>query len=110
MKLLSMKVPAHLRLVRLRYNDRGNLTGLTTTQTTADSMFPRFKEVCLQIALRFDAEITEVAANQQWVHLKAHAVELERYYKPNGMEQIREEVHVGPSALEMPFIPRWIVG
>lgn len=86
MKLLNMKVPAHLRLVRLRYNDRGNLIGLTITQKTADSMFPRFKEMCSQIALRFDAEIIEVAVNQQWVHLKAHAVELERYYKPNGMD------------------------
>lgn len=63
-KLLSLKVPAHLRLVKLRNDYHRNLTGLTTTQTAADSMFLRFKEVILQIALRFDAEITEIAANQ----------------------------------------------
>lgn len=43
-------------------------------------MLPRFKELCLQVALRFGAEITEVLANQQWVHLKAHVVEIDRYY------------------------------
>lgn len=110
MKLLSMKVPAHLRLARLRYNDRGNLTGLTTAQTTADLMIPRFKELCLQIALRFDPDITEISANQQWVHLKAHAVDLERYYKPSGLDQIKEEVYAGPSAVELPLTPRWIAG
>lgn len=88
MKLLSMKVPAHLRLVKFWYDNCGNLKGLKTAYITADSMFSRYKKVCLNIALRRDEAITEVAANQQWVHFKAHPVNLERYYKPKRLDQI----------------------
>ncbi|POS82736.1 hypothetical protein EPUL_004709 [Erysiphe pulchra] len=64
MKLLSMKLPAHLRL--------------------------------------------EVTVNQQWIGLKVHTVEIGRYYPAGGLEQIRREVAAGPSAVEMPFVPRRI--
>ncbi|KAI0996241.1 hypothetical protein K3495_g11938 [Podosphaera aphanis] len=64
MKLLSMKLPAHLRVVKLRYNERGNLTGLTTEQTTAEIMISRFQEIFLKAALRFDPHVKEVCANQ----------------------------------------------
>ncbi|KHJ30548.1 hypothetical protein EV44_g3500 [Erysiphe necator] len=80
MKLLSLKVPAHIRFVNLRHNERGNLTGLTTAQTTAEAMLPRVKEVCLQTALRFDGDITDISVNQQWINLKAYGVELARYH------------------------------
>lgn len=110
MKLLSMKAPAHLRLIKLRYDERGNLTGLTTTQTTADAIVTRVKEELLQTVLRFDAEITEISANEQWIYLKAHGVELGRYCTVNGLNQIREEIAAGPSALELLFVPRWVSG
>ncbi|KAI0998331.1 hypothetical protein K3495_g9860 [Podosphaera aphanis] len=110
MKLLSMKVPAHLRLIKLRYNERGNLTGLTTAQTTADAMVTRVKEKLLKTVLRFDAEITEISANQQWIYIKAHGVELGRYCNANGLNQIREEIAAGPPALELPFAPPWVSG
>lgn len=108
MKLLSMKVPAHFRIIKLRYNERGNPTGLTTAQTTADALVTRVKEEILQTALRFDAKITEIAANQQWIYLKAHEVELGQYCNENGLSQIKEEVTAGQSSLELPFVPRWV--
>lgn len=107
---MSLKAPAHLRLTKLRYIERGNLTGLTTAQTTADAMISRVKEEILKTVLRFDAEIKEINVNQQWIHLKAHGVELGRYCNPNGLSQLREEIFVGPSALELPFVPRWVSG
>ena len=57
MKNLSMKVPAHLRSIKSRYNDRGNVTGMTTAQTTVESMLLRFGEICLQIALRLTRKL-----------------------------------------------------
>ncbi|POS87913.1 hypothetical protein EPUL_000244 [Erysiphe pulchra] len=110
MMLLGMKAPAHLRLTRLKYNERGNLTGLTTAQTTAEAMIVRFKESILKVVLRFDPEITEITANQQWIRLKAHGVELSRYYNDNGLSKIRDEIAAGPSALQLPFTPRWVSG
>ena len=106
MRLLSLKAPAHFRLTKLRYNERGNLTGLATAQTTANAMISRVKEEILKTVLRFDADVTEITVNQQWIHLKAHGVELGRYCNPNGLNQLREEISAGPSALELPFVPR----
>ncbi|POS88401.1 hypothetical protein EPUL_000062 [Erysiphe pulchra] len=110
MKLLSMKVPAHIHFVNLRYNERGNPTGLTTAQTTAEAMLPRVKEICLQTALRFDGDISDISANQQWMYLKAHGVELARYYNDCGLNRIREEAIAGPSAIDLPFTPGWVSG
>ncbi|KAI0999675.1 hypothetical protein K3495_g8525 [Podosphaera aphanis] len=109
MKLLSMKLPAHLGVVKLRYNELGNLTGLTKEQTTAEIMISRFQEIFLKTALRFDPHIKEECANQQWIGLKIYTVELGRYYPLGGLEQIRKEVAAGPSAVELPLVPRWIV-
>lgn len=108
-QLLSLKVPAHLRLVKLGYNERGNLTGLTTEQTTAEIMISLFQEVFVKSALRYDHHVKEVTSNQQWIGLKVHTVEIGRYHPAGGLEQIRREVATGPSALELPFTPRWIV-
>ena len=108
MMFLGMKAPAHLRPTILRYNERGNLTGLTTAQTTAEAMIVRFKENILKVVLRFDPEITEITANQQWIQLKAHGVELSRYYNNNGLLIIRDEIAAGPSALHLPFTSRWV--
>lgn len=106
MKFLSMRLPAHLRLIKLGYNERGNLTGLKSAETTADIMTSRFREVILLIAQRFDPHVKEFFANQQWIGLKVHEVELGRCYPLGGLEQIRQEIAAGPSAIEIPFIPR----
>lgn len=77
--LLGMKAFVHLRPIRLWHNERGNLTGLTTAQNTAEAVILRLKKSVLKVALRFDSDITETTANQQWIQLKAHHVELSMY-------------------------------
>lgn len=37
LNLLSMKASAHVQSIKLRNSERGNLTGLTTTQITAEA-------------------------------------------------------------------------
>lgn len=109
MKLLSMKLPAHLRIVNLRYNERGNHTGLITEQTIAECMVFKFRKVLLKTALRFDLYINGVQAIQQWTGLKVHAVVLARYYPHGRLEQICKEIAAEPSALELAIVPRWIL-
>lgn len=58
-----MKVHTQLRLIKLRYHNFGNLTGLTIAQTTAVAMLHRFEEIYPQVARRFDVNIIEVSAN-----------------------------------------------
>lgn len=106
MKLSSLKLPVHLRLVKLGYNERGNHTGLTTEQTNAESMITNFHEIFLKSALRFDLYVKELTANQQVIGLKVHTVEIGRYYPAGGLEQIRRKIAAGLSALELPFVPR----
>ncbi|KHJ31344.1 hypothetical protein EV44_g0239 [Erysiphe necator] len=96
MMLLSMKAPAHLHLTTMRYNERGNLTGLTTAQTTAEAMILRFKGSILKVVLRFDPDITEITANQQWILLKSHGIELSRYYNDNGLKINKRGVSCKP--------------
>lgn len=78
MKFLSMRLPAHIRLIKLGYNQRGNMTGLTSTQTTAEILISKFRKEILQTALKFDPHVKELFANQQWIGLKFHGVELGR--------------------------------
>lgn len=106
MKLLGMKVPPHLRPTKLRHNEKGNSTGPISSQTTVEAMVTLFGEELTQTALRFDPPIQDVAANQQRISLKAHGVERGRYYPVGGLNQIKEEMAAGPSALELPFTPR----
>ncbi|KAI0998810.1 hypothetical protein K3495_g9388 [Podosphaera aphanis] len=108
MTLLGMKLPAHLRVVKLRYNERGKLTGLTTEQTIAGTMTSIFQVVFLKSALRFNPHVKEVHANQQWIGLKVHTVELGRYFPRDRFEVLGSEVMAGPSAIELPLVPWWI--
>lgn len=108
MKLLGMKAPSHLRSTKLRYNEKGNLTGLTSSQTAAEAMIACIGADLTQTALRLDPHIQDVTANQQWISMKAHGVELGWYFLEGGLNQIKEEVTAGPSALELPFTPRWV--
>lgn len=109
MKLLGMKAPSHLRSTKLRYNEKGNLTGLTSSQTADEAMIACIGADLTQTALRLDPHIQDVTANQQWISMKAHGVELGWYFLEGGLNQIKEEVTAGPSALELPFTPRFIV-
>lgn len=109
MQLSSLKIPAYLRLAKLRYNGRDNLTGLITEQTTGEIITSLFQEIFVKSARRYDHRVREVTSNQQWIGLKVHTVEIGRYHPAGVLEQIHREVATGPYAMELPFTPRWIV-
>ncbi|POS86360.1 hypothetical protein EPUL_000572 [Erysiphe pulchra] len=80
------------------------------SQKIAEAMLSRVEEVCLRTALRFNGDISDISANQLWIYLKAHSVELARYYDDYGLKRIREEAIAGPSAIDFPFTPQWVSG
>lgn len=90
----------------MRYNKYGNITGLTTTQTSAEILLSKFKEAILQTALRFDAYIEEINANEQWRCLKVHMVELARYYEENGPKNNNGRSSCIAISNTTPYLPR----
>lgn len=95
MKLLSMKVPAHLRLPN---------NGTTSAIISQDLTQLRLLQIQLYLApKRFDANVIKISADQHCIYLKALDVELSRYHNKIGLRRIVEEVSAGSSALDLPF-------
>ncbi|KAI6247431.1 hypothetical protein HI914_04054 [Erysiphe necator] len=108
--LQSKKLPAYMRFLKLGYNSAGNLTGLVSENATANMLLPNYGDILLKTVLELDKDVKEVVEDLEWIPLKIHSVEIERYHREreNGLEQLRRELLTGPSELDLPFTPRWI--
>lgn len=108
--LQSKSLPTHMRFIKLGYNSSGNLTGLVSENATANMLLPTYGDLLLKTILGLDQDVKEVVEDLEWIALKIHSVEIERYHHDlaNGLEQVRRELLAGPSELDLPFTPRWI--
>ncbi|POS86789.1 hypothetical protein EPUL_002559 [Erysiphe pulchra] len=92
--LQSKRLPTHMRFIKLGYNSSGNLTGLVSENATANMLVPTYGDRLLKTILELDQEVKEVVEDLEWIALKIHSVEIERYYHDlaNGLEQVRREL------------------
>lgn len=77
--LAATRVLAYIRIQRLPYNKKGNLSGLMGMTATSSMILPPHRELLLQVARKFDLNIIDVTGNQRWHHLQVHGVDLNRY-------------------------------
>lgn len=64
----------------------------------------------LKTVPELDKDIKEVVENLDWIPLKIHSVEIERYHceRENGLKQLRRDLLTGPSELRLHLTPGWI--
>jgi hypothetical protein len=75
----------HIRLVKLRRNDNGVLTGLVGDRTNA-TQFLLYRETILRAARKADSGVVAVESNETWAGLKIHGVPLHRYMRDDPAE------------------------
>lgn len=66
MTLSTRKVPLHVRLQRLVYNEKGNMNGLLGAAATRCMILQAMKENNLMTARRIDPTIIHLIGNEKW--------------------------------------------
>lgn len=80
------RVPAHIRIQWLAYNEKGNLSGLMGAAATSSMVLPQQEELLLRATRKYHPEIIDVIRVHRWHRLRVHRVDLDRYGRQlNGM-------------------------
>jgi hypothetical protein len=98
-------VPNHIRLDRLRRNEKGVLTGLVGDRTNAEQ-FLKYGELILMAARKADPGVIAVESNETWTRLKIHGVPLRRYMRDDtaeGLQLLREEIEAENPGVTVPL-------
>lgn len=99
-----------MRLQRLAYNEKGNLTRLLGVAVTTSIIIPAMKEVILVTARRIDQTIIDVTRDQRWYELQIHSVNLVRYERQMGdMELMQAEIEAGTCNIKLAWTLRWLL-
>lgn len=61
--LWANRVPAHIRIQRLAYNEKGNLSGLTGQAATSNMLLPLHRKILLCIARKWDSDMIDVTGH-----------------------------------------------
>lgn len=77
--LSAKKVPLHVQLQRMIYNEKGNLSELLGATATSEMLLSAMQEVLLSAARRIDLNIINATGDQKWHRVRFHGVDLEHY-------------------------------
>ncbi|RKF60399.1 hypothetical protein OnM2_051037 [Erysiphe neolycopersici] len=91
-KALQCKgLPAHMHFLKHGYNSPGNLTSIVSENYTANILLPNRGNLLLKTVLELNKDIKMLIEDLEWIDLKIHSVDIERYYheRENGLEQLR---------------------
>lgn len=97
---------ATVRLVGLRYTQRGHLSGLTVEHARAEDLLEYAARVTAA-ARTLDPAIVEVEKTEKWRKLRVHGVSLDRYLGEGGLELAKQEIEL-MTGEALPYAPRWI--
>lgn len=65
MPLSAAKVPTHIRIHRLNYNEKDNLSGLIVPTSTCSMLRPQNRELVLIVVRQIHQDITNVTGDQR---------------------------------------------
>jgi hypothetical protein len=97
---------ATVRLVGLRYTQRGHLSGLTVEHARAEDLLEYAARVTAA-ARTLDPAIVEVEKTEKWRKLRVHGVSLDRYLGEGGLDLAKQEIEL-MTGETLPYAPRWI--
>lgn len=97
-----------VRLTKMGYTDKGNLTGVLSENASADELL-KYAAVVMAAVKKLDPEVAYMEKTEKWLKLRVHGVALDRYMNEGGLEVAREEIEL-MTGEHLPFAPRWIKG
>jgi hypothetical protein len=97
-----------VRLTKMGYTDKGNLTGALSENASADELL-NYAAVVMAAVKKLDPEVAYMEKTEKWLKLRVHGVALDRYMNEGGLEIAREEIEL-MTGEHLPFAPRWIKG
>jgi hypothetical protein len=100
-----MRLPEHIRLLKLTYTTIGSISGLLGEKALATMLIPAFNNALIKIAREYDTAIIGVNQAEQWYRLRIHRILLSRYLVPEGLKVAKQEIEATQN-LSLPFNPQ----
>lgn len=105
--LSTRKVPSHVRLQRLAYNEKEKRCRLMGVAVTSRMILPALKEDTLMTGRRIDSAIINITGNQKCHRLRMHCVDLERDRRQTEViELLQVEIEAGTDNIKLSWTPR----
>ncbi|KAI7695416.1 hypothetical protein KC353_g17883 [Hortaea werneckii] len=95
-----------VRLIKLKYTERGNLSGVLGEHACAEELLD-YAPVVVPIVQKLDPAVIDVEKTERWRKLRVHGVALDRYMTESGLDIAREEIELMTGS-ELPYKPRWL--
>lgn len=106
--LANARAHVTVRLIKMGYTDKGNLTGVVGENACADEIFAYALAVMAAVQ-RLDADVVYMDKTETWCKLRVHGVALDRYMAKGGLELARREIEL-ITGERLPYALRWIKG
>lgn len=106
--LAHARAKVAVRLIRMGYTEKGNLTGVIGENACVEDLFAHTQAV-MAVVQKLDPEVVYMDKTERWCKLRVHGVELDRYMVEGGLDLAREEIEL-MTGEQLPYAPRWIKG
>jgi hypothetical protein len=82
-----------VRLINLRYIEKGNLSGVVRENACAEDLL-EFTPAVISIMQNLDPIVINVKKTEKWRKLRVYRVALDRYISEGGLDVAREEIEL----------------
>jgi hypothetical protein len=106
--LANARAHVTVRLIKMAYTDKGNLTGVVGENACAEEVFA-YAAAVMAAVQKLDPEVAYMDRTEKWCKLRVHGVALDRYMTEGGLELARREIEL-MTGEQLPYAPRWIKG
>jgi len=104
--LANARAHVTVRLIKMGYTDKGNLTGVVGENACADEVLA-YASAVMAAVQKLDADVVYMDKTEKWCKLRVHGVALDRYMAEGGLELARREIEL-MTGEQLPYAPRWI--
>ncbi|GAB7336743.1 hypothetical protein MBLNU13_g10839t1 [Cladosporium sp. NU13] len=91
--LANARAHVTVRLIKMGYTDKGNLTGVVGENACAEEVFA-YAPAVMAAVQKLDAEVVYMDKTERWCKLRVHGVALDRYMRDGGLELARKEIEL----------------
>ena len=106
--LANARAHVTVRLIKMGYTDKGNLTGVMGENACADEIF-EYAPAVMAAVQKLDADVVYMDKTEKWCKLRMHGIALDRYMAEGGLELAQREIEL-MTGERLLYAPRWIKG
>jgi hypothetical protein len=106
--LANTRAHVTVRLIKIGYIDKGNLTSVVGENACAEEVFA-YAAAVMAVVQKLDPKVAYMDRIEKWCKLRVHGIALDRYMTEGGLELARREIEliIGEQLL---YALRWIKG